>query len=106
MSIAEKVVAIRDATVSALKGEVVETTAESSWNVDRAAQTAAAVFGGLAIIFSAVALFRREPTSGAVGAAMLGSAAIAFQFIGLALGVIVFCIVLAIVLSAIGFDLG
>ncbi|MBT8052831.1 MAG: hypothetical protein HKN57_12995 [Xanthomonadales bacterium] len=103
-SVAEKAVAIRDATVAALKGEVIEKkTYVSKMNLDKATYITTAVLGGLAVILGVVAFARKESTRVAVGAGLLGGLAIAFQFIGVALGIIVFAILIAVVLSQLGF---
>lgn len=103
-SIAEKAVEIRDATVAALSGEEIEKKAfTSEMNLDQAVQVFTAVLGGLAVILGVAGWARRESKRVAIGAAFLGAFAIAFQFLGVALGVIVFAIILGAVLSQLGF---
>ena len=103
-TVAEKAVAIRDATVAALKGEEVESAArKSSIDTDKAIMIGTSVLGGLAIILGVFGFARDESMKVALGAGVLGSAAIAFQFIAVALGMIVFAIILAGVLSVLDF---
>ena len=104
-TVAEKAVAIRDATVAALKGEKTEKKAVTSeMDLDKVMQTATALLGGLAIILGVVGYARHEPLRAAGGAAILGGGAIAFQFAVIAIGAIVFAILIAAVLSQTGFD--
>lgn len=103
-TIAEKAVAIRDVTVAALKGkEIKKETQTSKWDADKALDVVTAFLGGLAIIAGIIAYTRKEPLRFAGGAAVLGSGAIAFQFLVIALGVIVVAIILAAVLSQLDF---
>ncbi len=106
-TVAEKAVAIRDATVAALKGEKVENKAvtEKRMDNDKILQIATAVLGGLAIILGVIGYARQEPTRAASGAAILGGGAIAYQFSVIAIGAIVFAILVAAVLSNTGLDL-
>ena len=103
-TIAEKAVAIRDATVAALKGEEREKVLVSAnYNLDRVLQIAISVLGGLAVVFSVLGFAKKEPGRAAIGAFVLGSFAIGFQFLGVALGAIIFFILVAAVLSQLGF---
>ncbi len=104
-TVAEKAVAIRDATIAALKGEEKEKkTVMSEMNLDKVVQITTALLGGIAIILGVVGFAKKEPVRVASGAAILGSGAIAFQFLTIALGVIVVAILVAAVLSQIGID--
>jgi hypothetical protein len=103
-SIAEKAVEIRDATVAALRGEEAEKkTYVSGMDLDQVIQVGTAVLGGLAIILGVAGFARHESKRAAIGAAILGAFAIAFQFLGIALGAIIFAILIAAVLSQLGF---
>lgn len=104
-SVAEKAVAIKNATIAALKGEEVapEPTARR-YDLDDGLRIGTAVLGGLAIILGVVAFARHESWRAAAGAAALGGAAIAFQFAALALGMIVVAILIVGVLSQIGIE--
>jgi len=103
-SIAEKAVEIRDATVAALRGEEVEKkTLGSEMDLDRVVQITTAVLGGLAVILGVFGYARHESKRAALGAAVLGAFAIAFQFLGVALGIIIFAILVSAVLSGLGF---
>ncbi len=102
--VAEKAVAIRDATLSALKGKPpASSTARTGMNLDQALELATAMLGGLAIILGVFGYARKEPLRVAGGAAVLGGGALAFQFAALALGAIVVAILVAAVLSQLGF---
>lgn len=104
-TVAEKAVAIRDATIAVLKGEEREKkTVRSEMNLDKALQVGTALLGGIAIILSVIGFAKKESIRVAGGAAALGSAAIAFQFLTIALGAIIFAILIAAVLNQIGID--
>jgi len=104
-TVAETAVAIKDATIAALKGdEIVEERQPNRIDIDRWLQIATGVLGGLAIILGVVSFAKRESIRVASGAAILGGGAIAFQFAILALGAIVLCVLMASVISQIGFD--
>ncbi len=103
-SIAEKAVAIRDATVSALQGKEIEKQSSSAdFDLDRILMVFTAALGGLALILGVVGYVRSEPLRAAVGAGLLGGAAIGFQFAAIALAAIVFAIILGAVLSVLDF---
>lgn len=104
-TVAEKAVAIRDATVAALKGEEVKAAKSPEMNLDRALEIAAAALGGLAVILGVIAFARHESVRAAVGGPILGAGAIAFQFATIALGTIVFALILAAVLYKLDFDI-
>ena len=84
-SVAEKAVAIKNATIAALKGEeAAAPKSPTSMNADKITSIATALLGGLAIIFAVFGYATKEPLRVAGGAALLGSSAIAFQFFVLA----------------------
>jgi hypothetical protein len=99
-TVAEKAVAIRDATIAALKGEEkVKKTITSEMNADKIVQTATALLGGIAIILGVIGFARKESIRVAGGAGVLGGGAIAFQFLAVALAAIVIAILIAAILS-------
>lgn len=103
-TVAEKAVAIRNATIAALKGEEsVEEVASRSIDADHAVRIATSLLGGLAVILGVVSFAKREPWRVGSGAAFLGGAAIAFQFAVIALGAIVLAVLVAGVVSQTGF---
>lgn len=103
--VAKKAVAIRNATISALKGEDAPRQQErGAIDLDRAIAIAAATLGGVAIVLGVVGFATKEPLRVAGGAVVLGAGAIAFQFAALAIGAIVVAILIAAVLSQLGFD--
>lgn len=104
-TVAETAVAIKNATINALKGKKTEEKVEPSrFDMDRGARLATGVLGGLAVILGVVSFARRESIRAASGAAMLGGAAIAFQFILLAIGAIFLAILVAAVINQIGIE--
>ena len=103
-TVAETAVAIRDATVAALKGEEIEERApERTFDIDRALMLSASVLGGIALILAIVGYAMGEPARAAGGAAILGAGAIAFQFAIVALGAIVLAILVAAVIGELDF---
>ena len=103
-TVAEVAVSIRDATVAALRGEEVEPVAsESEFDIDSALNILVPVLGGLAVILGVTGYALKEPLRVAGGAAVLGTGAIAFQFAALALGAIILVILVAAVISQLGF---
>lgn len=104
-TVAETAVAIKEATLSALKGEEIpEAAGTSERDLDEIARITTAVLGGLAVILAVLGYAQREPLRVAGGAAFLGGAAIAFQFLAFALGAIIVVVLVAAVLS--NFDIG
>ena len=102
--VAQKAVAIRDATIAAMKGEQREKMVPPpQMDLDRIVQIATALLGGLAIVLGVLGFARKEPLRAAGGAAVLGGAALAFQFLVIALGAIILAILIAAVISQLGF---
>ena len=86
-TVAEKAVAIKNATIAALKGEKIEEkVAPRNIDLDQGVRIATSVLGGLALILGVVSFAKREPLRVGGGAAFLGGVAIAFQFAVIALG--------------------
>ena len=104
-TVAEKAVAIKNATIAALKGEKTEENAPpSTIDLDQGVRMATSILGGLAVILGVISFAKREPFRVGGGAAFLGGAAIAFQFAVIALGAIVLAILIGAVISQIGID--
>ncbi|MEZ5582818.1 MAG: hypothetical protein R3F37_08660 [Candidatus Competibacteraceae bacterium] len=104
-TVAEKAVAIKNATIAALKGEKVEEkVSPSRIDLDQGLSIATGVLGGLAIILGVVSFAKRESMRVAGGAAVLGGVAVAFQFAVIALGAIVLALIAAAVISQIGIE--
>jgi hypothetical protein len=104
-TVAEKAVAIKNATIAALKGEEIEEEASPrKIDLDDGLRIAASVMGGLAIILGVVSFARRESVRVGGGAAILGGTAVAFQFAVVALGAIVLAILIGSVISQIGIE--
>jgi hypothetical protein len=107
-SVAEKAVSIKNATMAALRGEEAPPPSKTIRDIDadRIVSISTAVMGGLAIILGVVGFANRESTRAAGGAAVLGGIAIAYQFAIIAIGAIVFAILVAAVLSQLDFGIG
>lgn len=104
-SVAETAVAIRDATVAALRGdEIKDASSTREFNLDKGIEVLAVVLGGGAIILAVVGFAKGESTRAAGGAAVLGAGAIAFKFAVFAVGAIVVAVLIAAVLGELGFD--
>ena len=104
-SVAEKAVAIKNATVAALKGETIEEKAAArSIDFDQGIRMATGILGGLALILGVVSFAKSEPFRVGGGAVFLGGASLAFQFAVIALGVIALAILIGAVLSEIGIE--
>ncbi|WP_439102361.1 hypothetical protein [Congregibacter sp.] len=104
-TVAEKAVAIKNATIAALKGEELEQVApERSWDLDRVTTMATGLLAGLGFILGVVSYAMREPTRVAVGGVILGGAAMAFQFAVIAIGAIFLAILIAAVIGELGIE--
>ncbi len=104
-SVAETAVAIRDATVAALRGDEIEDASSTrDFNIDRGIEVLAVVLGGGAIILAVIGFAKGESVRAAGGAAALGAGAIAFKFAVFAVGAIVAAVLIAAVLAQLGFD--
>ena len=104
-TVAERAVAIKHATIAALKGESIKEKAPpKNIDLDHGVRIATRVLGGLAVILGVVSFAKREPLRVGGGAAFLGGAAIAFQFAVIALGAIVLAILIGAVISQIGIE--
>lgn len=103
-SIAEEAVKIRDKVVAKLKGEDVPAeTYKLDWDADRIAMAAIASFGALAILLAVVGFVRHEPLRMVGSAAALGAIALALQYLIVAIGAIIFAIIIAAVLGGLSF---
>jgi uncharacterized membrane protein YdbT with pleckstrin-like domain len=86
--IADKVIAIRDATVDRLTGREKEAP-QPQWDSYQLVVTATSILGSLALVLAVVGFVRKEPTRACIGAAALGGAAVVFPFVVGALGAII-----------------
>jgi len=102
-TVAEKAASIRNATIKALKGEEYKETYKSNWDIDKVTNVSTAILGGLAFIFSIIAFAKQEPARASAGGAVLGVSAIAFQFIAMYAMALLVVLLIAAVLSSIGF---
>lgn len=104
-SVAETAVAIRDATIAAMRGEEIpDSPSKRTMDLDKGLEILAVVLGSGGIILGVVGFAKGESHRAAGGSAALGAAAIAFKFAVVALGAIVLAILIAVVLSQLGFD--
>ncbi len=102
--VAQKVASIRSAAIDALKGkESVNETYTAKWDTDKVVDVTTAVLGGLALILAAYSQISNENLRVAGGAAALGASAIAFQFIAMYAMAFLVIILIAVVLSGLGF---
>lgn len=106
-TVAEKAVAIRDATIAALKGEKSapprQVEATSRMNLDRLARLGTGTGAGLAMVLAVVSLALHEPVRVAAGGLILGGAALAFQFAILAIGAVFLALLVAAVVGELDF---
>ncbi len=101
--VATKAASIRQAAISALKGEPVEEVTKSAkWDLDRVAYVASAVLGGIALILAVLSLVKHESKFAAGGAALLGLGAIVFQFVAMYAMAFLVVILIVAVLSGLG----
>jgi len=99
-TVAERAVAIKNATIAALRGEKVqEQAATDRIDLDQGLRIATGVIGGLAVILGVIGFVKSELLRVAVGAVFLGGAAIAFQYVIVAFGVVLFAVLILVVLS-------
>ncbi|GGA78895.1 hypothetical protein GCM10011521_16390 [Arenimonas soli] len=94
--IADKVVAIRDATVDRLAGREKEPE-QARWDSHQIVVTATSILGSLALVLAVLGFVRKEPPRACIGAAALGGAAVAFPFVVGALGAIIILVAIAAV---------
>ena len=97
--IADKVVAIRDATVDRLTGRVKEPQSDGSWDREQIVIAATSLLGGLAIVLAVFGFVRKEPRRPCIAAAFLGVAAVAFPFVIGAIGAVIALIAVGAILS-------
>ena len=96
--VADKVVAIRDATMDRLAGRATEPE-EQPWGRDQLFLAVTSLFGGLAIVLAAVGFARKEPRRTCAVAASLGLAAVAFPYVIGAISAVVLIIAVGAMLS-------
>ena len=108
VTIADHAVKIKKAVEAKIKGEKYKAppTPSNRFDGDRMFDVATIAAGFLAIILAVVSFIRHESIRVSGSAVALGGGAIAFQFLTVALGVIIFVILIAIVLNQIGIDIG
>jgi hypothetical protein len=105
MSIAEKAVDIRDATVAALKGEEYETKSNSRLRTldDYLTYTLIGV-AVLAILMSVIGFINHESLRPNIAGAALGGLAITFQFLTVMFFALLFVLLLGAVLDKLDFS--
>ncbi|MBJ7576262.1 hypothetical protein [Luteimonas sp. MC1828] len=98
--VADKVVAIRDATIDRLAGRTTEAVpAEQPWKHQQLFVAFTSFLGGLAIVLAGVGYSRKEPRRTCAVAASLGLAAVVFPYVIGAIGAVVVIIAVGAVLS-------
>ena len=105
LSIAEKAVAIRDATVAALKGEEYEVASQPpERSVDDYLRYVALAAAALAVLLGAVGFVRHEAPRALIAGAGLGALAITFQVAITLFFALLFCLLLTAVLDKLDFS--
>ncbi len=105
--VADKVVKIRDAVVAKLGGvEYVAEAEAPDWGPDRLLTLATLAVALAAIALGTASYIRRESIRVSGSAVLLGGAAIGIQYLGLAIGLIFFAILIAAVIGQLGIDIG
>lgn len=105
--VAEKALKIQSAVKVALKGEKISISRpKRSLDIDKIVSLSTVMFSLTAIVLAVVSYLRREDTRAVVCAAGLGAGAIALQYFAVAIGTIVFAVLIAAVLSNLDFDFG
>jgi flagellar biosynthesis protein FlhB len=103
--VAEKALKIQSAVKAALKGEKISIShTKRSFDTDKIVSLSTVIFGLTAIVFAVVSYLKREDTRAVVCAAGLGAGVIALQYFAVAIGTIVFAILIVAVLSKLDFD--
>ncbi len=105
-TVAEKAVAIKKATIDALKGKKApEPVERAPYNTDNYLTIGTSALGGFAIIFGVFGFAKHESKRAALGAGILGCSAIAFQFAAWAVMAIVCAIIVGAILQQIGIEI-
>jgi hypothetical protein len=102
-SLAEFAVDVRNAVIAELAGEEYEGAPNGQrWDADRILDLGTVVVGLAAILLAVASFIRREDLRMAGSAVALGGGAIAFQFIALAILMVVGAIVVAAIIGQLG----
>lgn len=105
--VAEKALKIQSAVKAALKGEKISISRpKRSFDIDKIVSLSTVMFSLTAIVLAVISYLRREDTRAVVCAAGLGAGAIALQYFAVAIGALVFAVLIAAVLSNSDFDFG
>ncbi len=107
VTIADQACKIKKAVEAKIKGKKYKRAIArtSRFNGDRIVDMATIGTAFLAIILAVISFIRHENIRVCGSAVVLGGGAIAFQFLTVALGVIVFAIIITAVLSQMGLDI-
>ncbi len=97
--VAAKTVAIRDVVVATLGGKAAPTVPASPWDLDRTLMLLGSVLGAAALVLAVLGFVRNEPARACGGAAALGGAALAFQFVVIAVAAVVLAILVGALLK-------
>ncbi len=103
-AVAKKALSIKEIVVSKIKGdkEVQYIPAKRTYDKDKIFDFVTVGVAFTAIVLSVVSFVKREDSRASIIAALLGVGAITFNFLTVALGAIVFVILIASVLGALG----
>jgi hypothetical protein len=101
-SIAELAVNLRNAVAAELAGEDYKGASGQRWDADRIVDIGTVAVGLVAILLAVASFIRREDLRMAGSAVALGGGAIAFQFVALAILMIVGAIIIFAIIGQIG----
>jgi polyferredoxin len=99
--ITNKAISIKESAFARLKGKDITVNSQptQTFDADQLIRLAIAILGSIALIFAVIAFAINELPKVAVGAAILGAGALAFQFAIMALAAIVFVFLIAAILN-------
>ncbi len=103
-AVAEKALSIKERVISKIKGDRTPQYAQTqkTYDKDQIFDFATVGLAFIAIVFAVMSFVKREEKRACIAAALLGVGAITFKFLTLALGAIIFVILVAAVLGSLG----
>lgn len=103
-AVAEKALSIKERVISKIKGDKTTQYAQpkKTYDKDEIFDFVTVGIAFIAIVFAVVSFVKREEKRACIAAALLGIGAITFKFLTIALGAIIFVILVAAVLGSLG----
>jgi hypothetical protein len=102
-AVAEQALSLKDRVISKIKGDTTTQYApKRKFNKDEIFDFVIVGFAFAAIVFAVISFVKREEKRACIAATLLGFGAITFKFLTIALGAIVFVILVAVVLNSVG----